>query len=414
MKRLMTVMFVLFILCSSVVFGQLLSIQGVARNSEGQSLADGSYTFTFRLYDALTGGTVKWTENQSLAVKNGVFSANLGAVTSMSSLNFNIEYWLSIEIGGNGEMSPRSKLTLTPYAAMAQLNGTTNIFPASGAVGIGTKTPDQNNLLQVNGTTAISNIATNDDQDALRIGIDGEYGSAIKMYDDDDELNQSFSMFYSAATGDFSFKSDSKDDILYLDNAGNVGIGTNDPDQALEVVKSNSNTRIRIDRTTNAYEGFVEYSTGDVGHWLVGVDNNDDDFKIYTYDGAGVALTIDGATGNVGIDDTSPGALLDVNGDVFVKGSKPIVIRRYSFPDDETVSSKTGYSTSGWSAAIIGFDSGYSDVDEGGAEDSWQAIMAKGTDGYWYITLEGHTHNNNPDWTIDVMFIKRQLTDDNR
>jgi len=400
----------IFVLLNSA-FAQLLSIQGVARDSEGQSLPDGSYTFTFRLYDAETGGTKKWEEDQALVVTNGVFSANLGAVKSMSGLNFNVDYWLSIEIGGNGEMSPRSKLTLTPYAAVSQISGTSNIFTKDANVGIGTTTPAYK--LEVEGTTAISKIATSGDQDALKIGVDGEYGAAIKMYDDDDELNQSFSIFYSASTQDLSFKSHSTDDILYLEYDGDVGIGTNTPHQRLEVNKANANTRLRINRTTNAYEGFVEFSTGDAGKWLVGVDNNNDDFRIYTYDGAATVLTIDGATGNVGIDDNSPGALLDVNGDVFVKGSKPIVIRRYTRSNDETHTFTTGYSTANWSAAVIGFNFGTCDIDEGGAEASWRVSCEKGATN-WEIKVEGHTHNNHPDWTIDVMFIKRQLTDDNR
>jgi len=413
MKRFIIIAVVLIFVFVNSAFAQLLSIQGVARDSEGQSLSDGSYTFTFRLYDAETGGTRKWTEIQALVVTNGVFSANLGAVTSMSGLDFKVEYWLSIEIGTNGELTPRSKLTLTPYAAMAKLDGTTNVFPTSGQVSIGTKSPDPNHLLQVNGTTAISNLATSADQDALRIGIDGEYGAAIKMYDDDDELNQSFSMFYSAATQDLSFKSHSKDNILYLDNNGNVGIGTDDPDQLLEVGKANASNRIRINRTNNTYEGFLEFSTADAGKWLFGVDNNQDDLSIYTYSGAARVMTFDGATGNVGINDQTPGALLDVNGDVFVKGSKPIVIRRYARSNDETHTFTTGYSTANWSAAVIGFNFGTCDVDEGGAEYSWKVLCEKGSTN-WEIRVEGHTHNNHPDWTIDVMYIKRQLTDDNR
>ncbi|MBU0711755.1 hypothetical protein KJ762_09685 [bacterium] len=382
MKRFIIIAVVLVFVFVNSAFAQLLSIQGVARNSEGQSLADKSYTFTFRLYEHLTDGLpgdAKWTENQSLVVKNGVFSANLGSTPSgsMSNLDFNTEYWLSIEIGGNGEMTPRSKLTLTPYAAVSQINGISNIFTQDANVGIGTTTPAFK--LDVKGTTAISKIATSGDEDAIRIGVDGEYGAAIKLYDDDDELNQSFSIFYSAATQDLSFKSHSTDNILYLDYAGNVGIGTNDPDQALEIVKSNANTRLRIDRTTNAYEGFLEFSTADAGKWLVGVDNNDDDFRIYTYEGAGTVLTIDGVTGNVGIDDTSPGALLDVNGDVFVKGSKPIEVRTYTKDNDETNSWDTGYNINDWSAMVVGYDYGNCDVDEGGAEGSWKVLMIKNT-----------------------------------
>ena len=419
MKRFIIIAVVLIFILANSAFAQLLSIQGVARDSEGQSLPDGSYTFKFRLYNAETGGTMKWTEDQALVVTNGVFSANLGAVTSMSGLDFNVEYWLSIDIGGNGELSPRSKLTLTPYAAMAQLSGTTNIFPASGAVGIGTKTPTKQLTINSSDNTA-----------ALSIGgaLSNEEWTGIQMgYDANDaDAYHKVGIFYKRvegyALGSLIFATDntSDDSNVDIDDArmtitkdGNVGIGTNTPHQRLEVNKPNSNTRLRINRTSNTYESFVEFSTGDAGKWLVGLDNSDDDFRVYTYDGAGVALTIDGATGNVGIDDTSPGALLDVNGDIFVKGGKPIVIRRYTRDNDETHTFTTGYSVANWSAAVIGFNTGYSDIDEDGAEGSWKVLCEKGATN-WEIKVEGHTHNNHPDWTIDVMYIKRQLTDDNR
>ena len=63
---------------------------------------------------------------------------------------------------------------------------------------------------------------------------------------------------------------------------------------------------------------------------------------------------------------------------------------------------------------VVGFNAGYCDVDEGGSEDSWRAIMVKGSDNDWHLTVEGHTHGNHPDWTVDVMFIKKELVADYR
>ena len=45
-------------LLTSISFGQLLSIQGVARDNSGASLSDGDYNFVFRLYVEETGGTL--------------------------------------------------------------------------------------------------------------------------------------------------------------------------------------------------------------------------------------------------------------------------------------------------------------------------------------------------------------------
>ena len=151
-KKIISLLFIL-----NIAFAQLISIQGIARDNSGASLKDGDHTITFRLYKALSGGNAVWSEAQTLKVVNGVFSTNLGSETSMASLNFNDKYFLSLEIGSNGELSPRSPLTMTPYAIMAQLDGATNVIPSAGKVGFGTTNPDRE--LHVKGEAKIeSNI----------------------------------------------------------------------------------------------------------------------------------------------------------------------------------------------------------------------------------------------------------------
>jgi hypothetical protein len=156
------------------IFAQMLSIQGIARDNQGASLPDAKYTFTFRAYDHISNGGVgdaKWTELQSLDVVNGVFSTNLGSVTSMSALDFNTNYWLSIDIGGNGELAPRTQLTMTPYAIISQLNGTTNTMPADGNTGIGTTSPASK--LHVKGDIQADNILLQNHEKDKGFTIDG-------------------------------------------------------------------------------------------------------------------------------------------------------------------------------------------------------------------------------------------------
>jgi len=56
------------------VDAQQLAFQGVLRDQTGRSVADGSYTMTFKLYTAQTGGSALWTETHpEVQVKQGVY-----------------------------------------------------------------------------------------------------------------------------------------------------------------------------------------------------------------------------------------------------------------------------------------------------------------------------------------------------
>jgi hypothetical protein len=94
-----------------------LSYQGLLKDSSGLVIPDGTYSLTFRLYNQASGGTVLWSEVQSLAVTDGVFSAVLGSVTALT-LPFDATYWISLQVAGNPEL-PRVVLTSAPYALRA-------------------------------------------------------------------------------------------------------------------------------------------------------------------------------------------------------------------------------------------------------------------------------------------------------
>ncbi len=94
-----------------------LNFQARLMSSNGALVNDGTYSIQFKLYDAVSGGTNEWTETQTVTVKNGYFSANLGVVTPFSgSIDWSQEKWLTMNVNGDGEMTPRIKLTAVPYA----------------------------------------------------------------------------------------------------------------------------------------------------------------------------------------------------------------------------------------------------------------------------------------------------------
>lgn len=94
-----------------------LNFQARLMNSGGALVADDSYSIEFKLYDAASGGTNEWTETQSVTVKNGYFSSYLGTVTPFAgTIDWSQEKWLTMNVNGDGEMTPRIKLTAVPYA----------------------------------------------------------------------------------------------------------------------------------------------------------------------------------------------------------------------------------------------------------------------------------------------------------
>ncbi|MCQ9206778.1 MAG: hypothetical protein NG740_02710 [Omnitrophica bacterium] len=97
---------------------KVLRFQGILRdNTVGGALLDGDFNLAFRLYDVVEGGIPLWQEEHyNVLIENGLLDVELGNDTSFGNLAFDIGYWLGVEVGSDGEMYPRFKLTSVPYA----------------------------------------------------------------------------------------------------------------------------------------------------------------------------------------------------------------------------------------------------------------------------------------------------------
>jgi hypothetical protein len=105
-----------------------MNYQGKATDKAGAPL-NGNYNLTFRVYSTSTGGAAKWTEAQTVVqITNGVFSVQLGSVTPLN-LAFDEDYWVSLEINTDGEMTPRTKLASVPYAYRAESFAEAPVIP---------------------------------------------------------------------------------------------------------------------------------------------------------------------------------------------------------------------------------------------------------------------------------------------
>jgi hypothetical protein len=119
----MRLFIVTLVLATIAVFGisaqqtppRLFTYQGVLITPNGNAVPDGTYQLSIRLYSTPVDGIAVWEEQHSVVTTNGVFDALLGS-TSPLPVDFATSYWLAVELRGEDEMLPRTRLSAVPYA----------------------------------------------------------------------------------------------------------------------------------------------------------------------------------------------------------------------------------------------------------------------------------------------------------
>ncbi len=102
-----------------------IAYQGQLTDPSGQPVSNGNYNFTFRLYSLANGGNALWTESwagaNAVTVTDGLFHVLLGNITPIPSSVFasNTTLWLGVQVGTDGEMTPRVQLSSAPFAMQA-------------------------------------------------------------------------------------------------------------------------------------------------------------------------------------------------------------------------------------------------------------------------------------------------------
>ena len=249
---------------------QCVTVQGVIRDNDKNTIPDGEYTITFKLYSTESDGSSSWTEEQTLTVINGVYGAELGTVESLTSLDWDTQYWLEIaSISGAdfstpvGEaLSPRTRMTMTPYAIMAGMNGTTNVIPQDGDVQFGSSLNVDGNV-GIGTTSPSFKLDVQPNSAGARIGgaeVGAWPANSAYAYFGNQDLDHATSgnyallqhpngmTFLNATSGQsLRFRINNSDKMILASN-GNVGIGTTSPAQKLHV---NGSARITGDLDTD-------------------------------------------------------------------------------------------------------------------------------------------------------------------
>jgi len=288
---------------------------------------------TFTIFGTATGGTALWSEKQLVTPSNGIFNVFLGSVTPFPRDLFTgtEQRWLALNVGNNPPLGQRTQITSVAYALKANSANaldapdgipTNAVFVDNdGNVGIGTLTPKA--LLTLNSTEPRIQF-----QDS---GID----RAVINYEDNTGLDIGTQSHLADRSVHIQTQGARR---VTVDENGKVGIGTTSPNYQLEIRRDiNSETGIALkNRATISsgtsqsitFEGFrdveqiyrvakisVFHKPGNSGDLNQGAD-----MAFYTNPGAGnneltERMRID-QQGKVGIGTSSPGARLEVAGDI--------------------------------------------------------------------------------------------------
>ena len=279
-KKFIYVTFFLSLIFADV--GGTISLQGVLRDPNGTTVTDGSYSLTIKLYETSdqVGGEV-YSEVVDAAIQNGVFSIELGAtVTSSAALDlvpFNTTYYVGITVEDGLEMTPRTKLTVSPYS-MA-MYGSSNIVPNTGNVGLGTLNPQavlhikdaENNagedLLLIEDNAGGDQIRVEDDGTLTLPTIGAKVGVGTAIPDAMLDINSS------GTSDDFlSIKDGSGTEKLKVDNdgtltipdGGKLGIGTSSPNATLDIKPASTDNYSMLVETTDDDTTFYVQNDGDL------------------------------------------------------------------------------------------------------------------------------------------------------
>lgn len=102
------------------------TIQGLLLDENGDPVSNSSHSLTFGIYDDPDVSAALWSETRTVFTLDGLFTANLGVDKEIETDVFsnNEETWLGIRVEFNPELTPRIRMSYSPYAIHALTAGT--------------------------------------------------------------------------------------------------------------------------------------------------------------------------------------------------------------------------------------------------------------------------------------------------
>ncbi len=272
-----------------------LNFQARLMTGTGGIVPDGFYNVEFKIYSASSGGAALWTEtyydsngvtagnDNRVRVANGYLTVNLGSQSAFTGINWDQEFWITMNIGGttqtatptwDGEMNPRLKLTAVPYAfragELAKLTGAN-----TSTLGFATQTGARSLLLPDEGGTLCVQSSANC----------GFVLGASANFIQNTTSQQTSSNFYISGDG----KASTSLQAPVVDSiTGALGIGTNNA----TAINLNKSTTIAANMTLTVTSGLTSLTGATTGDAL-NVSNSTSTGNIAVFkDNATAVLTI--------------------------------------------------------------------------------------------------------------------------
>lgn len=388
----------------------LLNYQGVLRQGDGTPAPAGYKDIQFRIYDAATGGTLYWGRVHRVHLDdNGLFNVVLNEggspITAGNPKHTDLidvfvsagseNRYLELQVVGSTPILPRQRFVTTAYAFLAaDVAQAKQNFTVQGQLTVQQGARVQS--LTVDNDTTIGKNATINGSTTMKDALSIQGNTSLPTTTSG-SLNIASGypspvlgrIFVGDGTGwrlNFSKRRDGVNtDFVTIEDSGAVGIGTDNPAKTLDVAGT-----VAISQSGSGSSGAVAI-TGDsegASFWL-----------------------------NAGYDRGNPGSgwnkKVTIGQDGHFKNFavQPFQVRRYdkvaNFTDWDT-----GYSTSEWSAMVVGLHA-YGDFNEDDSGELIHAYAYPSTTGKWFLNAGIRRDAISSLW-VDVLFIRREWVDDNR